>query len=216
MTRVSYGGDSIPTQTFFNLDKDKQQRIVECAIDEFSVRDFETAKLSNIIKNAQIPRGSLYQYFKNKKDLYLYLMDITAKRKMSYLGDYLTNPMELPFFDLFHKLYLAGIKFAMENSKLVKMTSFLLQTKGEIYDAVFSNNIHLARDLYQTMIQRDQKLGRIRKDIDSGILADMVIDMTINISVSQIEKNNEFNYDKMLERVTQVMKIFEHGVMNGE
>jgi len=206
----------IPTQTFFNLDQDKQQRIVSCAIDEFSKRDFETAKLSNIIKDAKIPRGSLYQYFKNKKDLYLYLMDITAKEKMSYMGNLLSNPMDLPFFELFHKLYLAGIEFASGNPKMVKMTSLLLQNKGEIYDAVFSNNLHLARDLYESMIKRDQELGRIRNDIDSCILADLIIDMTVNISVNQIDKYNEFKYDKMLERVTQVMKIFEHGVMKGK
>ena len=110
MTRLSYGGGNIPTQTFLNLEKEKQDRIVECAFDEFSLRDFENAKLSNIVKSAQIPRGSLYQYFKDKTDLYMYLLDITAAKKLSYIKDYFENPMDLPFIELFKNMYLLVYK----------------------------------------------------------------------------------------------------------
>ena len=36
---------------------------------EFSRGSFEEASVSNIVTNAQIPRGSFYQYFESKEDL---------------------------------------------------------------------------------------------------------------------------------------------------
>lgn len=216
VTMVS-GGDIIPKQTFMNLDEGKKKRIIECAFDEFAARDFENAKLSNIIKNAKISRGSLYQYFEDKTDLYLYLMDIAGKRKMVYIQEYFDNPMDLPFIELFHKMYLAGIKFAIDNPKMVDMMKHLLSKKGKIYDLVFKDNLKLALDLYANLIDRDKELGRIRKDIDTRIFAQIVVDLTMNISVSQVSgENNDFNFDEMLERIAQILKIFEHGVMVGE
>lgn len=210
------GGDSIPTQTFFNLEEKKQKRIIDSAFDEFSQRDFENAKLSNIINDAKISRGSLYQYFKDKTDLYLYLISIIADKKLTYLKDDLQNPMELPFIELFKKMYRGGISFAVENPKMVSMTRLLILNKGEIFDKVFKGNNDQAIELYVSLIDRDKELGRIRKDIDSKVLAEIVVSMTINVSVDQMDESEDFDFDKMYERITQIMKIFEHGVLRGE
>ncbi len=213
----SQGGEIIPTQTFLNLDKDKQARIVHCALDEFAERDFEHANLSNIVKNAQISRGSLYQYFTDKIDLYLHVMDWAKDTKMAYIEKHMDNPLNLPFVELFRQMYLAGIQFAVENPKMVKMMGYLLATKGKIYDIVFEDNIDIAIDLYIKLIDRDKEQGRIRKTVDSLTLAKMVIDMTINVSFEEMDYGtNKFDYDKMLERITLIMDIFKNGVITGE
>ncbi|MBI9009303.1 MAG: TetR/AcrR family transcriptional regulator [Tenericutes bacterium] len=207
------GGDSIPKKTFINLDKEKQNRIIECAFDEFATTDFSHAKLSNIIKNAKIPRGSLYQYFEDKTDLYLYLIDLTAKEKMEYMKDDFNNPMDLPFLDLFKKMYISGIQFAANNPKMVSMFSHLLANKGEIFDKVMKNNFDVALDIYCKMIDRDKSLGRIRKSIDTKVLAQLVIDMTINVSVNEMSDSKEsFDFDKMYQKIEQIVNIIEHGV----
>ena len=87
----------IPTATFFNLNKTKQDRITHAAINEFSSRNFEEAKLSNIIRSSNIPRGSFYQYFNDKKDLYMYIFEIIKDKKLEYLQDLLLNKEEIPF-----------------------------------------------------------------------------------------------------------------------
>lgn len=217
MTSVSYGGGTIPKQTFFNLDEEKQSRILECAIDEFALHSFDNVKLSSIVKNAQIPRGSFYQYFEDKTDLYLHLMDMAKDRKLEYLKDLLINAQNMPFMELFKELYTAGIKFAISNPRFVKMMGHLLSTKGKIYDDVMKNNLQLAIDMYSSFIDRDKEKGLIRKDIDTKVFAEFVIDLTVNVTVSELEEESkEFNYDNMLERITQIMKIVEFGVKTGE
>lgn len=65
----------MPTKTFFNLREEKRQRIEKALINEFSKSSFEQASITNIIKEANIPRGSFYQYFVDKKDAIKYLIE---------------------------------------------------------------------------------------------------------------------------------------------
>ncbi|HQN45353.1 MAG TPA: helix-turn-helix domain-containing protein, partial [Anaerolineaceae bacterium] len=60
----------MPRPTFFNLPDEKRQKILEAAIDEFAERDYESASVSQIVIQAGIPKGSLYQYFVDKSDLH--------------------------------------------------------------------------------------------------------------------------------------------------
>ena len=72
----------IPKKTFYNLDSEKQQRITSAALNEFALRSYEEANLSNIIKEAKIPRGSFYQYFEDKLDLYKHIFEYIKDKKI--------------------------------------------------------------------------------------------------------------------------------------
>jgi TetR/AcrR family transcriptional regulator len=60
---------------FFNLEPEKQQRIINASIKEFALKGFDKASTNEIVKDAEISKGSLFHYFQNKKDLYLFLYD---------------------------------------------------------------------------------------------------------------------------------------------
>lgn len=65
----------MPTSTFFRLPEEKRQRLLDAAWEEFSRTSFPEASINQIIHNARIPRGSFYQYFEDKKELFWYLLD---------------------------------------------------------------------------------------------------------------------------------------------
>ena len=60
--------------TFKNLPKEKRIRILNAAKKEFSRVPFEKVLISNIIKEAKIPRGSFYQYFDSIEQLFITLL----------------------------------------------------------------------------------------------------------------------------------------------
>ena len=45
------------------------------ALEEFADRDYDGASVSRVVARAGIAKGSIYQYFTDKKDLYLHLVD---------------------------------------------------------------------------------------------------------------------------------------------
>jgi AcrR family transcriptional regulator len=71
----------MPKSTFFHLPEEKQKRLLEAARIEFSRTSLQDASIANIVKIAEIPRGSFYQYFKDKEDLYFYYFSSLRKDK---------------------------------------------------------------------------------------------------------------------------------------
>jgi AcrR family transcriptional regulator len=65
----------VPKQTFFNLSEPKRKKLIESAEIEFTRVPLFEASIANIIKMAGISRGSFYQYFEDKDDLYFYLLE---------------------------------------------------------------------------------------------------------------------------------------------
>ncbi|MCM3116261.1 TetR/AcrR family transcriptional regulator [Neobacillus sp. MER 74] len=60
---------------FLNLDKEKQDRIINAAIKEFAGKGYDRASTNEIVKEAGISKGLLFHYFQNKKQLFLYVFD---------------------------------------------------------------------------------------------------------------------------------------------
>ena len=61
----------MPKQTFYKLPQEKQERILAAAKREFTQVRYSDASINQIIRDAGIPRGSFYQYFEDKKDIFL-------------------------------------------------------------------------------------------------------------------------------------------------
>ena len=65
----------MPNKLFFELDKQKQDRIISAAITEFATHGYENSSTNRIVKECAISKGSLFKYFENKEDLYFFLID---------------------------------------------------------------------------------------------------------------------------------------------
>ena len=63
----------MPTSTFFRLPEEKRKRLMDAAWEEFTTNSYTDASINRIIQKAHIPRGSFYQYFQDKEDLFWYL-----------------------------------------------------------------------------------------------------------------------------------------------
>lgn len=62
-------------QKFFDLPQDKQDRILNAALEIFAKNPYKKAPTSEIAEKAGISKSLLFHYFKNKKELYLFLFD---------------------------------------------------------------------------------------------------------------------------------------------
>lgn len=65
----------MPTDTFFRLPEEKRGRILASAWEEFTAVPYAEASINRIVRASRIPRGSFYQYFADKNDLFLCLID---------------------------------------------------------------------------------------------------------------------------------------------
>lgn len=82
----------MPKATFFNLPEKKRHSLIKAAEMEFSRVPVFEASIANIVKTAEISRGSFYQYFEDKEDAYYYILHEQVKRRnrefMFHLEEY--------------------------------------------------------------------------------------------------------------------------------
>ena len=63
------------SETFLRLPEEKRSRFLNAAWEEFTSTRFGDVSINQIVRKAGIPRGSFYQYFEDKEDLFLYLLE---------------------------------------------------------------------------------------------------------------------------------------------
>jgi len=87
----------MPKLTFTNLPDDKRQRFIDAAVEEFSSQPFRQASLTKLVQKLGIAKGSIYQYFDNKLDLYRWLvLDEAERHKASHVeGALLDDSVDL-------------------------------------------------------------------------------------------------------------------------
>jgi len=60
----------MPTETWWNLPPEKRARVTTAAMIEFGKRGFSAGSLNVIAREAEIAKGSLFQYFEDKLDMF--------------------------------------------------------------------------------------------------------------------------------------------------
>lgn len=63
------------TETFLRLPEEKRNRFLDAAWEEFTAVPYTDVSINKIVRRARIPRGSFYQYFTDKTDLFAYLLN---------------------------------------------------------------------------------------------------------------------------------------------
>lgn len=64
----------MPSERFLHLPEEKKMRIIKAALKEFARVSYDEISINRIIQDAEIPRGSFYQYFEDKQDLQGFLL----------------------------------------------------------------------------------------------------------------------------------------------
>lgn len=140
---------------FNNLKPEKQKQIINAAIKEFVRNGFEKASTNEIVKRANISKGSLFNYFNSKKDIYLYLIEYSSKAIVN-----LNEEIDLSETDLFKRIERVALQKFYVQQKYPQAFEFLASTKQE--ESVEVKDIIKQRlnPIY------NQAINKLYKDID--------------------------------------------------
>ena len=90
----------MPTVTWARVDAARRAAVVEAAEAEFGMHGFSGGSLNVIARRAGVAKGSLFQYFADKRDLYAFIADIASQRVRAYMEDRIRElDPSRPFFE---------------------------------------------------------------------------------------------------------------------
>jgi AcrR family transcriptional regulator len=208
----------MPRETFKNLPDEKRQLIEKESIHEFAISGYDKASISRIVEKSGIAKGSFYQYFNDKKDLFLYLINRVSEKKINFMSSVIQNQKQYDFFTLNRELFVSGLKFAEENPELTKMANWLFKSRGHpVYDEVVSAGLKNAQDVYAKLLKNAISRGEVRSNIDLNFVSHMI--SSINISIVdyyfQNIKKGKANLHKIDEGIIKLVDLFIDFIKNG-
>ncbi|TAE72940.1 MAG: TetR/AcrR family transcriptional regulator [Bacteroidetes bacterium] len=165
----------MPTLTFEKLKTEKKEKFIQSALEEFAQNSYQNASITQLAKTMKIAKGSIYQYFESKKDLYFFLLNEVNQKKQHFIAQYLK---EIPddFFELLKKIYILGINFDKENEIIQK---FLLNAQyeknnteiGNLYQQSWLQSVQY----YKNLLLKQQANHKIRNDISIDLMAHFIV-----------------------------------------
>ncbi|MFO7636091.1 MAG: TetR/AcrR family transcriptional regulator [Clostridia bacterium] len=197
--------------TYHNLPKGKRDMVLNVAIDEFHEHGYASFSISRMVEKAGIAKGSFYQYFNGKEDLFRLVMDTAAEKKVAYLKELGIHAGPIPLFDLLRVLFLGGLSFQKENPKLSAIIDSFMQTadlslkKKILGDNVEKSNAFL-RDLLQDAIKRKE----IRANLDVPYTAHLLTGLSISLSDYMRERTKDMGRidEAMYRRLVDTTLLF--------
>lgn len=149
---------------FKNLKSEKQELIINVATKEFVQSGFEKASTNEIVKEAQISKGSLFNYFNSKKDLYVYLIEYSIQ-----VIEKLFKQIDLNETDLFKRIENIGLQKLHIQQKYPQVFDFLTSSVQEESAEIKDTIKHKVDSIYTRgteLIYKDIDYSKFREEVD--------------------------------------------------
>jgi TetR/AcrR family fatty acid metabolism transcriptional regulator len=185
----------------------RRESIIQAAIAVFGRKDFKTARISEIAQQAGVADGTIYQYFKNKEDLFFSIPIAKTNEFRSQL-----------------ELHLEGISGAFNKiRKFVWYFLYFFKTNPE-YGRILMLEMRVSRSFVKTetssflkqsvgrimdIIREGQEEGVIRQDTDIYILRHLILGTLEHMVTRWLLKDE--NYD-LLEHHQEASRILIDGL----
>ncbi len=212
----------MPKQTFLNLPEEKRNMIVNAAIDEFAEYGFESASINRIVANSDISKGSFYQYFEDKRDVFMYLLAVLEREKMEYFKGKHPPSNNMDTFQYFRWMIKEGMKFNSGYPDLVQAISRVMFGEG-LYYQNFNHVRERSTQGLRAMIQQAIQNGEVDPSVDVD-LAVMIIETWSNAISNYILQEGMKQKDimkwvrstKTQEKIDKLLYVMEYGLRKTE
>jgi len=202
----------MPKQTFFNLPGEKQKRILNVAVKEFSEQGYKGANISRMVLEAGIAKGSFYQYFEDKDDLYLYIVTtMIAGKKLAIYEREKGRLEDLSLTGFLRMISHQMFRDFMENPELLRIGADFVQLEGEpVYQKIMNLYPDITSSFFVPSIEHEIGQGEISGKVNPRLLNFILISLGLylayDLKTTNAETIHEEFVDQMLDDMEYILK----------
>lgn len=168
----------MPTPTWERLPEAKRLAVLEAAEAEFAARGFSGGSLNTICREAGVSKGSLFQYFADKADMYAHLAERASQRIRAAMEDVIAAlPWKRDLGASFDDLVAAWVAHFYDHPRDLAMTAAANLEPDPLARAAVRagvNQHYLA--VVSPLIDLGLETGQLPQDLDrEAVLAALVL-----------------------------------------
>jgi TetR/AcrR family transcriptional regulator len=210
--------------TFMNLPAEKQERVLAAALGEFSDKGYEQASVNTMVSALGIAKGSIYQYFKDKKSLFLYIFDFAIGMVRRTLLTVKEATREEDFFVRLEKSLMAGVDFIQRHPRVYGLYLKILfdqhvPRRQELLRAVRQ----FAAEYLGSLVRQGQARGELRAELPAGaaiFLLDALLDRFLQAAAVPFFDVtlglDQAGPEELHRRVGELVGLLKKGLAAGE
>lgn len=198
------------TKEDMDLPKDKtvtNTKIIECMREEFLKYGYEKASLNRISAKVGITTAGLYKHFKNKEDMFYYLVKDTLADFQNMNAKGQKEMKDDPFYDPFAPEYIDTlIEVIYKHYEGFKL--LICCSEGSAYESFEEDLIHMEEETnkeYAAILKKKTGKGKSINDMEWHLLSTAYIHL-----VSEIVRH-DMSKDEAAEHMRFVSKLLYPG-----
>jgi len=184
----------------------KSEMILEAALNAFSKKGYYDTRMENIAKDAGVGKGTLYEYFSNKEELF--------KESLEYaINIYLEKiNMAVQEGKSVEEKIIGILKFECGTKKKYDNFAFTFMRESANIEMDFKKSIYRIREikiqLYSKIISNAVDEGIYRDDLDVDLAASILLG-----ALNQVQFKNFYHglNDFSIDDTKNTLKILNHG-----
>lgn len=187
----------------------KRERIIEAASLLFSERNFHEVMMTDVAQKASIAKGTLYNYYNSKEDLYFSIMLIRMENLISSLKKRIAN--ETTELTALHSYIIHNYMFLMKYQCFFLMyQKENLNASNTICDELRNRNNELREILYEILCRGIE--NNTFRTVDEDLVTDLILG-SIFAAVNRGIRNN-YHSETQAEERERIFDFITNGLLN--
>ena len=154
------------------------KKILESGTELIFQYGYNGVGIQKILQESEVPKGSFYYYFKSKEDLGLKIIESFSNASMEYMKSFLDDSDYQPkqrILNLFESVKKRYQEESFSKGCLLGNCSVELAAQNSKFAILINNNFGKWKVLFQQAIEEGQKVGSIKRILDSEECADFIL-----------------------------------------
>ncbi|MDD2971291.1 MAG: TetR/AcrR family transcriptional regulator [Lachnospiraceae bacterium] len=191
---------------FFDLKKEKQDKMINAALKVFSLCDYRRASTDDVVREAGISKGLIFHYFTNKAGLYEFLYAYSIKYLAIELYQ-IVSINEHDYFELIRQTQQAHLRVMRQYPYLIAFLSKAEEeTDPEVVPLIQAKRTERKKE-YQKIFDRADMDGW-KPGVDTEV-ARNIIHFTVRGIEDAYLKSGEFTPEELIERIDEYMNFLK-------
>lgn len=193
----------------------RKNQILDCSKKIFSGKGYYETYVEEVIKEAQVGKGTFYRYFKNKEDLFISLLIKFLNEWEEFASIDMSEFKSDNIDELIKLLITRSFKFFKENEDLCNIYLRIGPGLNNIFEPYLLRFEQKMLNYIILYIQEGIKLGTIKQDLDVELAANIVAGAFLRVDYYYfILKKNSGTGQMDIDTMAQTFyEIIMHGIM---
>ncbi len=196
---------------------------MNAAVEEFAEYGLENASTNRIVKNSGIAKGSFYQYFEDKQDVFMYLLSDIEQKEMEFFKDRHPPNINMDTFHYFRWMVKTGMEFGLAHPRAIQAAWRVLLGEGLYYGKNLAGYREKTTKALTEMIKYAIERGEVDPSVDVE-LAVMIMETwsnaittyVLNEGIKQKDILKWMRSPKTQETIDKLLYVMEYGLRKTE